>query len=180
MDDKLNKINRELKVYINESGFISNKCRNKIIKLFADEFCVNLDIDNYKNVDLSITDDFKVSYRDDLYTSSDNINSIGEVIERYERFKEKADKILKRKEIDFNNMSNAKNISNLIIVICIILGGIAITILGISAIFRGELFDVLWLVFIIGPAIISKVRDNIANRFIQARNFVKHLFKKIK
>ena len=84
----LNKINRELKVYINESSFISNKCRNKIIKIFSEEFNVNLDIDNYKNVDLSITDDFKVSYRDDLYTSSDNINSIEDVFERYERFKE--------------------------------------------------------------------------------------------
>ena len=176
----LNKINRELKVYINESSFISNKCRNKIIKIFSEEFNVNLDIDNYKNVDLSITDDFKVSYRDDLYTSSDNINSIEDVFERYERFKEKADKILKRKEIDFNNMSNVKNVTNLGICICIVIIGCFACILGVSALFRGDFFDVLWLVFIIGPAIISRVRDSISNRFIQARNYLKHLFKKIK
>ena len=180
MNDELNKINRELKVYINESSFISNKCRNKIIKIFGEEFNVNLDIDNYKNVDLSITDEFKISYRDDLYSSSDNIKSIDEVVERYERFKEKADKILKRKEIDFNNMSNLKNISNLIIVICIILGGIFVSILGISALLRGDFIDVLWLLFILGPAIISRLRESISNRFIQARNYLKHLFKKIK
>ena len=180
MDDKLNKINRELKVYINESSFISNKCRNKIIKIFGEEFNVDLDIDNYMNVDLSITDDLKVSYRDDTYTSHDNIKSIDEVVERYERFKDKADKILKRKEIDFNNMSNLKNISNLIIVVCIILIVCFVSILGISALFRGDYFDVLWLVFIIGPAVISRVRDSISNRFIQARNYLRHLFKKIK
>lgn len=180
MDDKLNKINRELKVYINESSFISNKCRNKIIKIFGEEFNVNLDIDNYKNVDLSITDDFKISYRDDLYSSADNIKSIDEVVERYNAFKEKADRILKRKEIDFNNMSNLKNISNLIIVICIILGGIFVSILGISALLRGDFIDVLWLLFILGPAIISRLRESISNRFIQVRNYLKHLFKKIK
>ena len=180
MNDKLNKINRELKVYINESSFISNKCRNKIIKIFGEEFNVNLDIDNYKNVDLSITDDFKISYRDDLYTSNDKIDNIDDVTLRYDRFKEKADKILKRKEIDFNNMSNAKNISNLIIVICIILGSIFVCILGISALFRGDFIDVLWLLFIIGPAIISRLRESISNRFTQARNYLKHLFKKIK
>jgi len=179
MED-LNKINRELKVYINESSFISNKCRNKIIKVFGEEFNVNLDIDNYKNVDLSITDDFKISYRDDLYTSNDNINNIDDVIERYNRFKDKADKILKRKEIDFNNMSNAKNISNLIIVICIILGGIFIGILGVSALLRRDFIDALWLFFILGPAVISRLRGSISNRFTQAKNYLKHLFKKIK
>ena len=180
MDDKLNKINRELKVYINESSFISNKCRNKIIKIFSEEFNVNLDIDNYKNVDLSVTDDFKISYRDDLYSSLDNISSIDDVCERYERFKDKADKILKRKEIDFNNMSNVKNVTNLGICICIILLGCFALILGVSALLRGDFIDVLWLLFILGPAIISRLRESISNRFIQAKSYLKHLFKKIK
>ena len=176
----LNGINRELKVYINESSFISNKCRNKLLRIFAEVFEVDLDIDNYKNVDLSITDDFDISYRDDIYKSKNKIKSLDEVNEKYNTFKEKADVLLRKKEIDFNNMSNAKNISNLIIVICIILGSIAITILGVSALFRGDFFDVLWLVFIIGPAIISKVRDSISNRFSQAKRYLKHLFKKVK
>lgn len=180
MEDKLNQINRELKVYINESSFISNKCRNKIIKVFSEEFNVNLDIENYKNVDLSITEDFKISYRDDLYSSSDNIVSIDDVCERYNRFKDKADKILKRKEIDFNNKSNIKNITNLGICICIVLLACFALILGISALFRRDYIDVLWLVFILGPAIISRVRDTINNRFVQAKNYLKHLFKKIK
>ena len=71
---RLNEINKELKVYINESGFISNKCRNKLLKIFEEEFNVKLDLDNYKNVDLSIKEDFKIIYRDDLYESNDKIN----------------------------------------------------------------------------------------------------------
>ena len=177
MDD-LNKINRELKVYINESSFISNKCRNKIIKLFADTFGVNLDIDNYKNVDLEILTNFKVSYRDDLYDS--NIESIDDLLEKYAFFKEKADKVLSRKEIDFNNKSNANNISNLIIVIAVVLLALFIVILGVSALFRGDFFDVLWLLFIIMPSVVPRVKESLSNRFIQARNYLKHLFKKIK
>ena len=37
-EETLNEINNELKTYINESSFISMKCRNKLLKMFADEF----------------------------------------------------------------------------------------------------------------------------------------------
>ena len=53
MSDKINKINKELKVFINESSFISTKCRNKLLKIFCEVFSVDLDIGNYLNVDLS-------------------------------------------------------------------------------------------------------------------------------
>ena len=34
IEEKRNKINNELKIYINESSFISNKCRNQLLKMF--------------------------------------------------------------------------------------------------------------------------------------------------
>ena len=138
---RLNEINKELKVYINESGFISNKCRNKLLKIFEEEFNVKLDLDNYKNVDLSIKEDFKIIYRDDLYESNDKIKDMADLEERYARFKEKADKLLSRKEIDFKTKSNMNNVTNLVIVICIIGLMIATFIIGVTALINRNYFD---------------------------------------
>ena len=70
--EKLTKINNELKVYINESSFISMKCRNKVLKYLAEDFNVNLDIDNYQNVDVKIKEDGTIVYRGDKYKSNDD------------------------------------------------------------------------------------------------------------
>ena len=80
MDKKeiINKINNELKSYINESSFISTKCRNKLLKIFEEAFDVKLDIRNYQNVDLQINDDFTITYRDDIYKS--NFKNISNLI----------------------------------------------------------------------------------------------------
>ena len=67
-EEKLTKINNKLKIYLNEAGFISMKCRNKLLKIFCEEFLVDLDISNYKNVDLKIKDDYSV-----LYPVCDNV-----------------------------------------------------------------------------------------------------------
>ena len=178
--DKLNKINNELKVYINESTFISNRCRNKLLKIFCDEFSIDLDIDNYQNVDLSFRDDFKVVYREDVYESKDKIKDIDDLLERYERFKDKADKLLKKKEIDFQNKSNVNNVTNLIIVICILLVMIALIILVIHSFLIGDYFDCIWFVVFIIPWIIPKLNDSLTNRMLQAKNYLKSLFRKIK
>ena len=45
-EDRINKINNELKTYINEAKFISNKCRNRIIKLLGEEFNIIIDKSN--------------------------------------------------------------------------------------------------------------------------------------
>lgn len=177
---RLNEINKELKVYINESSFISNKCRNKLLKMFAEEFNVKLDLDNYKNVDLSFRDDFKVLYRDDLYEPSEKIKDINDLEERYARFKEKADKLISRKEIDFKNKSNMKNISNLIIVICIIGIMLAALYLGVRALLRGDYFDCLWFLVILSWIVSPSLKEKINNRFIQAKNYIKRLIKKVK
>ena len=148
--ETLQKINKELKVYINESSFISIKCRNKILKIFADEFAINLDIDNYKNVDLSIQDDFSISYREDIYKSSEVITSI---------------------EWIFNYFVN------LVIVICMILLSFIIIYFVFHAFLTGNYYDCLWLVVFILPSIIPRFQDVLKNRFIQAKQYIKRIFK---
>ena len=177
---RLNEINKELKVYINESGFISNKCRNKLLKFFCEEFNVKLDLDNYKNVDLCIKDDFKVLYRDDLYESSNKIKDINDLEERYNRFKEKADKLLSRKEIDFKTKSNQNNITNLGIVICATFILIAAAILGIKAILESNWLDCLWLLVIITTWIQPRIKSHLIERYKQAGRYLKRLLKKVK
>lgn len=177
---RLNDINRELKVYINESSFISNKCRNKLLKIFEEEFSMKFDLDNYKNVDLSIQDDFKVLYRDDLYESSEKIKDMDDLEERYAKFKERADRLISRKEIDFKNKSNMNNISNLIIVICIIAISLAALYFGIRALIMGNYYDCLWLLIILSWIVSPSLKEKINNRFIQAKNYLKSLLKKVK
>ncbi|MBQ6323518.1 MAG: hypothetical protein IJI22_01660 [Bacilli bacterium] len=177
---KLNKINNELKVYMNESGFISNKCRNKVIKILSEEFNINFKIDNYANVDVSVQSDGKFLYRGDLYQSADNISSYDEFIERYKRFTERADKLLSKREIDFENLSNFKNISNLIVVLCLLLFAVAVVILGIHAFLVGNYFDCLWLVVFIIPAVFPRLKSSLEVRITQAKNYLKRLMKKVK
>ena len=175
--EKLTKINNELKVYINESSFISMKCRNKVLKYFSEDFNVNLDISNYKNVDLKLKEDGTVIYRDDKYKS--DISSFKELEERYNIFKEKADKLISKKEIDFNNMSNMNNVTNLLMVIGLILICIIILILGISALLSGDWFDCLWFVIFILPWIFPKLKNALQKRLVQAKNYLKKLIKKV-
>ena len=178
--NRLNEINKELKVYINESGFISNKCRNKLLKYFEEEFDIKLDLDNYKNVDLSIKNDYKVLYRGDLYESTTKIKDIDDLEEKYARFKEKADKLLKRREIDFKNMSNMNNISNLIIVICIICIMFGALFFGVRALLSGNYYDCIWFVVILSWVVSPSLKERINNRFIQAKNYIKRLLRSVK
>ena len=126
MKDELQKINRQLKVDLNESGFISMKCRNKVLRIFADEFQVDLDIGNYQNVDLSIDENYKVRYREDLYTSHDSLSDIGDVEERFSRFQERVNQILSKKEFSFEKKGLASNIFNLILLFLMFLVAIVV------------------------------------------------------
>ena len=178
--EKIQKMNKELKIYINESSFISNKCRNQLLKLFEEEFRIDLDIGNYQNVDLSIQDDFRILYRDDLYESRDKIIDMEDLEKRYQQFQEKADKLIKRKDIDFSGRRNFNNFTNLIVVICLILFAIAVVIFGIHAFLIGDYFDCLWFVCFVVPWLFPKLKNSLHDRFIQAKQYLKSLFKKIK
>ena len=98
-EEKLNKINKELKIIIYESSFISNKCRNKIIKMLGNDFSINLPIENFKSIDVVITEDGNIIMRDEEYKRDSKI-SFDEVCELYDSFKIQADTILKKKEIN--------------------------------------------------------------------------------
>ena len=177
---KLNQINKELKVYINESSFISQKCRNQVLHFFEEEFKVSLDIDRYQNVDLSILDDFTISYREDVYIPDEAISSIEELEEKYHRFQEKADRLIKKKEVDFDSRRNLNNLTNLLFIIFLFLAAIGIFILGFIAFLRGEYFDCLWFLFFIVPAIVPKIKNSLQNRIIMAKDYLRSVFKKNK
>ena len=177
-EDILTKINKELKIDINEASFISMKCRNKLLKMFCEEFQVDLDISNYQNVDLEIKEDYTILYREDVYTSREAISNIKELEERFSKFQERAEHLIQKKEIDFQNKSNWKNISNLIIIICLILGMIGIGILVIHSFLIGDYFNCIWFLLFIVPAIIPRMKDSLSTRFVQAKNYLKSLFQK--
>ena len=182
MDKKetLNQMNKELKVYINESSFISQKCRNKLLRYFEEEFQVDLDIGSYQNVDLQIQDDFRILYRDDYYSSREEIHSMEDLKEKYKRFQEKADVLIRRRNVDFQGRRNFNNFTNLIIVIGLILLILAIAFLGIHAFFSGDYFDCLWLLLIIVPWVFPKIKANLQDRLVQAKQYIKSLLKKVK
>lgn len=177
---KIDEINKQLKIYINESSFISMKCRNQLLKIFSDEFLVDLDIGNYKNVDLSIQDDLTIRYREDTYQSDEPIQGIQDLENRFKSFSEKADLLIKRQEIDFKNKSNFNNISNLLIIVVLLLIMIGIILLVIHAFLSKNYFDCLWLIIFIIPWIIPKLKDNLYSRIDQAKRYIKGLFKKVK
>lgn len=173
MNDNLQKMNQKLKVYINESSFISMKCRNKLLTFFQEEFEIDLDIDNYKNVDLSITEDYKILYREDIYSPKEPIQNIEELKEKFERFQEKADKLLSKKEINFKEKNKHNNILNLFILLGMGLLSFAIIYLGVHAFLVGNYFDCLYLVIIIIPWLFPKFKESFRERFNQAKNYFK-------
>ncbi len=179
-EEKLQKINKELKVYINESNFISIKCRNRLLKYFEDEFSIDLDIDNYKNVDLKILDDFSVIYREDKYVPKEEIKSIEELEERYSRFQEKADSLIRKKNVDFQGRRNFNNFTNLVLLICIVFIFLGILYLGIHAFINQDYFDCLWLVIFVIPWLFPRLKESLKERSIQAKNYIKSLLKKVK
>ena len=177
---ELNQINKELKVYINESSFISQKCRNKMLSFFEEEFKVSLDIGRYQNVDLVILDDFTISYRDDVYIPDEVISSLEDLKEKYHRFQEKADHLIKKKEIDFDSKRNFNHLINLLFVILIFLAAIGIFLLGVIAFLRGNYFDCLWFLFVIVPIIVPKFKNSLQNRIIMAKDYLRSIRKKFK
>ena len=70
------------------------------------------------------------------------------------------------------------NISNLIIVICMILVAIIVIVLGIVAFFNGHYFDCLWFLIVIIPSIVPQFRENLRVRFTQAKKFIRKKIKK--
>lgn len=176
MSDKINKINKELKVFINESSFISNKCRNKLLRIFCDTFLVDLDIGNYLNVDLSFTEDFNIIYRDDIYKT--DIKSIEELEEKYNIFREKASSLIDKKDISFTKKSDSNNIINLLVLLLMFLFIIFLIYLVIGSFLSGDYFNCIWILVIVVPSFMPNFKNSFNNRINQARDYLKRKIKK--
>ena len=170
---KLDSINNEIKSIINESKFISIKIRNKIIKMLGNEFDINLPLENYENIDVTITETGNIIMRDEEY-KRDNSLSLEEINERYNRFKEQADVILKKKEINYKNMNDKSNIINLMVTFIFGILYIAAIIYLIRCFLYGNFISCIWGVLILSTYMAPPLRE----RFDRSINFIKRKMKK--
>ena len=174
---KLDDINNELKDYINESAFISNKCRNKVIAMLGEEFDIKFSLDNYKTIDVTIKEDGHIIMRGDEYSPDKDMN-LEEIVERYNKFKVKADNFLKKKNISFENKKIGSNILNILVLLIVFIITILLVIYGIKSLLRGDLQSLIWLIFVVFIWIIPSISNNLRSRIQTAYIFIKNLFKK--
>lgn len=170
----LRKINNELKAFINEASFISNKCRNKLLKHLGEIFSVELPLDNYEKIDATITEKGNIIMRGDEYSSSSPCKNIDEVEEKYNIFKDKAETILKKKEINYHTKGNINNILNIAIVTLLSIIYVVVLIFAIRSILSLNFFTASILLAILS----SSLLPNIKSRFEQAKIFIKRKLKK--
>ena len=180
-EERLNKINNDIKGYLNEAKFISTKCRNKIIKLLGEEFNTEIDKSKYvefANVDIVIDEDFDIVLRGEKINT--NVNSLDDFNNIFDSYSTKVKEILDKKEINFETKNDFNNIINLImIVLLLIIVGI-ISYVAIRSILSGNLQFTIWFVVFVLPYIIPNLKDNLKSRFDSARIFVKRLIKRRK
>ena len=171
-ESRLKEINTELKIYINESSFISNSCRNKIIRYLGDAFDIQLPIENFASIDVSLLEDGSIEMRDEVYKRESAL-SFDEVLERYNFFKEKADSLLARKNKKSFSVNDSSNIKNLFIVLLLSVLFIILCIYTLHFFLVGNYIQCIWLFLFISIWIFPGIRD----RFIQAFNYIKRKFK---
>lgn len=169
----LKEMNNEIKVYINEAKFISNNCRNKLLKLLGETFSVDLPLENFANIDAQLQENGNIIMRGDEYESTEKVKSLEELEEKYNIFKEKADKLLKKKEKNFHQKKDIDNALNIIIVIVLSVVYLIVLLLTIRAIVSLNLFTASILVALLS----SYLHPNIKDRFEQAKNYLRRKFK---
>ena len=170
----LKEMNNEIKAYINEAKFISNNCRNKLLKLLGETFSVDLPLENFANIDAQLQENGNIIMRGDEYESTEKVKSLEELEEKYNIFKEKADKLLKKKEKNFHQKKDIDNALNIIIVIVLSVVYLIVLLLTIRAIVSLNLFIASILVALLS----SYLHPNIKDRFEQAKNYIKRKLKK--
>lgn len=178
----LRKINNELKSFINEANFISNKCRNKLLKMLGETFSVDLPLENFANIDASITEEGNIIMRGDEYKSTSPVSKEEDLIEKYNLFKDKAEVLLKKKEKNAYTKNDFSNIMNLIAIAIIVIIYLVITGVLVVQAFQGNLFIIWWAAASVGAIYFPSYRTLrnrriLANRLEQANNFLKRKFK---
>lgn len=171
-ESQLKKINTELKIYVNESSFVSNSCRNKLIRYLGDAFDIKLPIENFAKVDVSLLEDGSIEMRDEVYKREEGL-SFDEVLERYQGFKEKADSLLKKKSKDSFPLNDSSNIKNLFVVLLLSIVFIVLCIYTLRSFLAGDYIHCIWLFLFISSWLLPSVRE----RFIQAFHYIKRKLK---
>ena len=172
---ELTKINNEIKSYINQAKFLSQKHRNKLVKMLGEEFSIDLPIENFANIDVQITKEGSLIMRGDEYKSPNSLSE-EEIIIRYEKFKEKAENMINKKEVNYYNKKDINNILNIFIVAILSLLYLVIIYFAIRAILNLNFFTFSILSMILSSRLVPSIR----NRFEQAKNFLRRKLKKNK
>lgn len=175
---ELTKINNELKGYVNEATFISNKCRNKLIMLLGTEFGIEFQLENYANIDVKILENGDLEMRGDRYKTTHDIKDFSDIETRYNNFKDKADILLKKKSQNKTTQKDFNNILNLFVILGIILIFIFVIYICLSSIMSGNYYNFLWLIVFIIPRFIPNLKENLHQRIEQAKSYIKRRFKK--
>ena len=174
--ERLQKINNELKSYINESNFISIKCRNKIIKILAKEFDIELPLENFASIDIALTEDGNIIMRGDQYNRENPISTFEEIEERYHRFTEQADAILKKKNVNYYNKKEINHITNLCILVVMFLIFIILLIIGVRSLLEKDYINCFWIIIFVSSWLLPSI--NLKGRWDQAKIYLKRKFKK--
>lgn len=167
-------INNEIKGYINEASFISNRTRDKVIKLISKHFYVELPIENYLRIDISIKENGNVIMKDDEYKTTNPIKDEKELFERYNNFKEEVTNLLSKKEVNLDTLRKKNDITNLILTILLTIAIIIIILFSINRLLIGDFIGGLWILIVILPLLTERVR----NRYKMAYRFIKSICKK--
>ena len=170
----LKTINNEIKGYINEASFISNKTRNKLIRLISKHFYVELPIENFLRVDISIKENGNVVMKDEEYETTNPIKDEKELFERYNNFKEEVTNLLEKKEVNLDTIKKKNEITNLLLTTILTIALLIITFYSIHRLLLGDFIGGLWLILVIVPLLTDKLR----NRYKLAIRFLKSICKK--
>ena len=121
-----------------------------------------------------ITEEGNIIMRGDEYKTSSPVKTEEELEEKYNIFKEKAEILLKKKEVNYYTKNNINNTLNIFIVIALSIIYVIVLILAIREVLSLNLFTASILFAILSSSLIP----NIKARFEQAKNFLKRKFKK--
>lgn len=141
--------------------------------MLGEEFLIKLPVENFKNLDVSLTIDGNIVMRDEEYKRDDKM-SFSEIEDKFKDFSEKADVILKKKEINYYNMNDKSNIVNVLVLVIYLILFIAALKSAIESFIVGDYGHIVWLVAIIFIFFVPSLRE----RLEQAINFIKRKLKK--
>lgn len=178
LEISLKSINNKIKSYINEASGISDKCKNKLIRLTEKHFLVKLPHENYKNIDIEILENGNVRMRDVEFQTSNPVSNFEELLNRFNEFESEVETLLEKKATNFDKKKNQGNISNLLILLLYGTISILVIIYSFKQLIYGDIMGLLYLAFILGYYIIPISGSRVRERIIKAKKYIKSLLNK--